>query len=95
MGGGDALTDYPSVLIAVITNSYGLTEIINQQTNFEPNRNPACIDPIFSSQPDMTLKSGTLSSLLTETSSLTCSSQRFNIKPPLSYEKKSAGLQKC
>ena len=56
VGGGGALTDYPIVLIAVITNSYGLTEIINQQTNFESNRNPACIDLIFSSQPGMTLK---------------------------------------
>ena len=50
-------------MIEDIANSHGLSQIINQPTNFEPNKKPSCIDLIFSSQTGLVTDSGTLTSL--------------------------------
>ena len=41
----------------------GFSQLINMPTNFEPNKNPSCIDLIFASQPNLVFESGTHSSL--------------------------------
>ena len=41
----------------------GYSQIINDPTNFEPNKLPTCIDHIFTSQPNLVLESGFLPSL--------------------------------
>ena len=60
------ITDYPGLLLADTTSLHGLTQIIDQPTNFEPNKTPSCIDLIFSSQPNLLIDYGTLASLLTQ-----------------------------
>ena len=60
------ITDYPGLSIEDVTNSHSLTQIINQPTNFEPNKRPSCIDLIFVSQAELLTESGTLSSLLNQ-----------------------------
>ena len=41
----------------------GYSQLINVPTNFEPNKNPSCIDLIFASQPNLVFESGTHPSL--------------------------------
>ena len=41
----------------------GYSQIINDPTNFEPNKLPTCIDHIYTSQPNLVLESGVLPSL--------------------------------
>ena len=44
-------------------SSLGLHQLINEPTNFEPNKNPSCIDLIVTDQPNIVLESGTRPSL--------------------------------
>ena len=46
-----------------LTSFLGLTQLITEPTNFEPHKNPTCIDLIFTDQPNLVLDSGTRSSL--------------------------------
>ena len=41
----------------------GLSQIISEPTNFEPNKNPSCIDLIATDQPNLILDCGTIVSL--------------------------------
>ena len=41
----------------------GLTQLISEPTNFEPHKNPSCIDLIITDQPNLILDSGTRPSL--------------------------------
>ena len=41
-----------------ITTLLGFSQLINEPTNFEPNKSPSCIDLIFASQPDLVFESG-------------------------------------
>ena len=63
--------------------------MIAEPTNFEPNKNPSCIDLIFTDQPNLVLESGTKSSLdpLCHHQITYC---RFNYKipPPPPFERK-------
>ena len=43
--------------------SLNLTQIISEPTNFEPSKNPSCIDLIVTDQPNLILDSGTRASL--------------------------------
>ena len=67
----------------------GLTQLINEPTHFEPNKNPSCIDNVFTDQPNLVLESGTRTSL-----DPYCHHQithcRFNFKipPPPPFERK-------
>ena len=47
-----------------LTTSLGLSQLITEPTNFEPNKKPSCIDLIFTDQPNLVLESGTRSSIL-------------------------------
>ena len=51
------------IRIEDLTSSLGLTQLIVEPTNFEPNKNPSCIDLIFTDQPNIVIESGTRSSL--------------------------------
>ena len=44
-------------------SSLGLSQVISEPTNFEPNKNPSCIDLVFTDQPNLILGSGTRASL--------------------------------
>ena len=44
-------------------SSLGLYQLINEPTNFEPNKNPSCIDLIVTDQPNLVLDCGSHSSL--------------------------------
>ena len=75
--------------IEEITSNFGLSQLINEPTNFEPNKNPSCIDLIFTDQPNLVLECGTRPSL-----DSFCHHQitycRFNFKipPPPPFTKK-------
>ena len=43
--------------------SLGLSQVISDQTNFDPGKNPSCIDLIVTDQPNIILDSGTRASL--------------------------------
>ena len=43
-------------------NSINLSQIISEPTNFEPGKNPSCIDLILTDQPNLVLDSGTRAS---------------------------------
>ena len=46
-----------------LSSMLGLTQLINEPTNFEPNKKPTCIDLIFTDQPNLVIESGTRPSL--------------------------------
>ena len=49
--------------IEALTSHLGLSQLISEPTNFEPNKNPSCIDLIFTDQPNLVIESGVRSSL--------------------------------
>ena len=49
--------------------SLGLSQVICEPTNFEPNKNPSCIDLVITNQPNLILDCGTRAS-------------RFVLSPP-------------
>ena len=63
---GDDVSDSPGVSNADVTSLHGLREIINQPTNFEPDKNPCCIDLIFCSLPNLIFETGVPPSLLAQ-----------------------------
>ena len=46
-----------------ISTLLGYSQLINEPTNFEPNKTPTCIDLIFASQPNLVIESGVHPSL--------------------------------
>ena len=50
-------------LIEDLTTMLGLTQLINEPMNFEPNKYPSCIDLVFTDQPNLVLESGRRTSL--------------------------------
>ena len=46
-----------------LLTSFGLAQVISEPTNFEPNKNPSCIDLVVTDQPNLILDSGTRASL--------------------------------
>lgn len=67
----------------------GYSQLIQEPTNFEPNKTPSCIDLIFTSQPNLVIESGVHPSL-----SRSCHHQMiyakisFKIHHPPSYKRK-------
>ena len=66
----------------------GLSHLISEPTNFEPHKNPSCIDLLVTDQPNIILDSGTRASLDSY-----CHHQIIHCKvnfriPPLPYERK-------
>ena len=46
-----------------LLSSLGLSQVICEPTNFEPNKQPSCIDLVITDQPNLVLDSGTRASL--------------------------------
>ena len=46
-----------------LLSSLGLSQVICEPTNFEPNKKPSCIDLVITDQPNLVLDSGTRASL--------------------------------
>ena len=75
--------------IDYLLSSLGLAQIITEPTNFEPNKNPSCIDLIITDQPNLILDCGTRASLDSY-----CHHQliyykvNFRIPPPPPFERK-------
>ena len=71
-----------------IVSSLGLQQVIREPTNFEPNKNPICIDLIITDQQNLVLDSGTHPS-----PDLLCHHQiihwraNFNLPPPPPYHR--------
>jgi hypothetical protein len=51
------------LLLYDISTLFNYTQLISEPTNFEPLRNPSCIDHIFTTQPNLVLESGLIPSL--------------------------------
>ena len=72
-----------------VLSSLGLSQLISEPTNFEPNKNPSCIDLVITDQPNLVLDSGTRASL-----DSFCHHQivyckvNFRIPPPPPFERK-------
>ena len=49
--------------IEELTSMLGLKQLINEPTNMEPNKNPTCIDLVFTDSPNIILDSGSRPSL--------------------------------
>ena len=59
--GGDTTPE--GMEIEDLTSSLGSTQVILEPTNFEPNKNPLCIDLVITDQPNLILDSGMHASL--------------------------------
>ena len=46
-----------------LLSSLGLSQLISEPTNFEPNKKPSCVDLVITDQPNLVLDSGTRASL--------------------------------
>ena len=58
---GDTTTEGSD--IELLLSSLGLSQVISEPTNFEPNKSPTCIDLVITDQPNLILDSGTRASL--------------------------------
>ena len=66
-----------------LISSLGLSQLISEPTNFDPNKNPSCIDLIITHQPNLVLDSGTRASLDSFCHhQITYCKVNFNIPPP-------------
>ena len=85
--GGD--TTLEGAQIEDLFTKLGLSQLISEPTNFEPYKNPSCIDLVVTDQPNIILDCGTRVSLDSY-----CHHQiihrkvNFRIPPPLPYERK-------
>ena len=85
----DGDTTHEGTEIDELFTKLGLFQIISEPTNFEPNKNPSCIDLLVTDQPNMILDSGSRASLDSY-----CLHQvihckvNFKIPPPLPFERK-------
>ena len=75
--------------IDYILSSLGLSQINTEPTNFEPNKNPSCIDLIITDQPNLILDCGTRASLDSYCHhQLIYCKVNFRIPPPPPFERK-------
>ena len=72
-----------------LISSLGLSQLISEPTNFDPNKNPSCIDLVITDQPNLVLDSGTLASLDSFCHhQITYCRVNFNIPPLPPFERK-------
>ena len=85
----DGDTNHEGMEIENLFTSLGLSQIISEPTNFEPNKNPSCIDLIATDQPNLILDCGTRVSLdaCCHHHIIYCK-VNFKIPPPLQFERK-------
>ena len=75
--------------IEQLTSQMGLNQLLEEPTNFEPNKNPSCIDLIFTGQPNCVIESGTRPSLDNYCHhQITYCRMNFQIPHTPSYERK-------
>ena len=53
--GGRTVTTPESTEIENILSSLGLSQVICEPTNFEPNKKPSCIDLVITDHPNLVL----------------------------------------
>ena len=74
-----------------LLSSLGLSQLISEPTNFDPNKNPSCINLVIIDQPNIVLHSETRASLDSFCHhQITYCKINFNIPPPPPLEKKLA-----
>ena len=85
--GGDSTPE--GTRIEDLSSFLGLSQLITEPTNFEPNKKPRCIDFIFTDQPNLVIESGTRSSLdpLCHHQITHCR-YNYRIPPPPPFERK-------
>ena len=72
-----------------LISSLGLSQLISEPTNFDPNKNPSCIDLVVTDQPNLVLDSGTRASLDSFCHhQITYCRVNVNIPPPTPFERK-------
>ena len=72
-----------------LISSLNLSQLIFEPTNFEPNKNPSCIDLVKTDQPNLVLDSGTRVSLDSFCHhQITYCKVNFNIPTPPPFERK-------
>ena len=75
--------------IELLLSSLGLSQVISEPTNFEPNKNPSCIDLVITDQPNLFLDSGTRTSLdLYCHHQIICCKVNIRIPPPPPLDRK-------
>ena len=75
--------------IGNIISSLGLSQLISEPTNFEPNKKPSCIDLVITDQLNLVLDSGTRASLDSFCQhQITYCTLNFNILPPPPFERR-------
>ena len=81
-------TTLEGTAIENVISGLGLHQIINEPTNFEPDKNPTCIDLIITDQPNLVLDSGTRPSPdnFCHHQIIHCKSN-FSLPPPPPYER--------
>ena len=84
----DADTSPEETGIENLLTQLGLTQVITEPTNFEPNKNPSCIDLVITDQPNLILDSGTRLSLdsFCYHQIIYCKAN-INLPPPPPYER--------
>ena len=85
----DGDTSAEGTSIEQLTSQMGLNQLLNEPTNFEPNKNPSCIDLIFTDQPNCVIEIGTRPSLdnFCHHQIMYCR-MNFQLPPPPSFERK-------
>ena len=72
----------------ILSTFLGYSQLINEPTNFEPNKIPSCIDLIFASQPNVVSESGVIPSLCSSCHrQITYAKTNFKIILPPSYKR--------
>ena len=61
--GGLMATNPERTKIEELFSQLGLSQLISEPTNFEPHKNPSCIDLVVTVQPNIILDCGTRASL--------------------------------
>ena len=71
-----------------LISSLGLYQLTNEPTNYEPNKNPMCIDLIITDQPNFVIDSGTRASpdIFCHHQIVYCKTN-FNLPPPPPFER--------
>ena len=76
-----------------LISSLGLSQLISEPTNFDPNKNPSCIDLVITGPPNLVLDSGTRASLDSFCHhQITYCRVNFNLPPPHPLLKKRCGI---
>ena len=75
--------------IEQLTSGMCLNQLLTEPTNLEPNKNPSCIDLIFTDQTNCVIESGTRPSLANFCHhQITYCRMNFQLPPPPSFERK-------